>query len=69
MCNIATVSIVWISIRWFIICLFSASIYTPVIYDSLNSIAAKFEVVAAKFRSCLIYCNLCIRLTWLGRIG
>ena len=55
MCNIATVSIVWISIRWFIICLLSASIYTPVIYDSLNSIAAKFEVVAAKFRSCLRY--------------
>ena len=40
MCNIATVFIVWISIRWFIICLLSASIYTPVIYDSLNSIAA-----------------------------
>ena len=37
MCNIATVSIVWISIRWFIICLLSASIYTPVNYDSLNS--------------------------------
>ena len=31
MCNIVTVSIVWI---------LSASIYTAVIYDSLNSIAA-----------------------------
>ena len=40
MCNIATVYIVWISIRWFIICLLSASIYTPVNYDNLNSIAA-----------------------------
>ena len=49
MCNIATLSIVWIIIRWFIICLLSASIYTPVIYDSLNSIAAYLKWLQLNF--------------------
>ena len=49
MCNIATVSIVWISVRWFIIWLLSASIYTPVNYDSLNSIADSLKWLQLNF--------------------
>ena len=66
------------SIWWFIIWLLAASIYTPMVNDSLKSISGlackwlqlKFELARfIDYVSSVSLFNLCIRQIWLGRIG